>query len=470
MEDTTPLLNHSSGDHICVYRRRWYILAVYGILSFTQAAVWNTWGPLSTTCEEAFGWHVSTIAWMSNWGPIAYITTGFFFFWLLQAKGLRPAVLVSAFLLAVGTVLRVITSDPEVATLLIHVGQFLCGLSGPIAFACPPTISALWFPPHERVTATSIGSSAGLFGIAISFIIGPAVVGSYVEVVNESDVLRDQLNQVTSVKGLSLRVHQERMGIMQFMYYECIWSIVTFLLILCYFPSMPPHPPSASAIVERESYWSGLWSLRHKSYFLVMAFIYGISTGVLNGWYTVLNVNLSNLNISESQAGWIGFYSTLSSCICALVVGRFADTFVRRMKQLILVIFVLAAVCFLVFALMLAQVLDYSEVTLYFTLIVGCSLLNAAVPLMCELSCELAYPTSEGAANGFLTYLNSVAVMLFLVVFSFPDVGTVWINWALIGAIIICIPLIALLKGRFNRLEIDEELQRALYLTKTHAA
>ena len=57
------------------------------------------------------------------------------------------------------------------------------------------------------------------------------------------------------------------------------------------------------------------------------------------------------------------------------------------------------------------------------TIIGGTMFVNAAVPLMYELACELAYPTSEGAANGLLTYVNNVGGLLFLAVFSIPNVG-----------------------------------------------
>ena len=70
-----------------VYRRRWYILILFSLLAGTQGAVWNTFGPISSTAEEAFGWGDSTIALLSNWGPISYLLAGAFFSWVLDVKG-----------------------------------------------------------------------------------------------------------------------------------------------------------------------------------------------------------------------------------------------------------------------------------------------------------------------------------------------------------------------------------------------
>ena len=36
----------------------------------------------------------------------------------------------------------------------------------------PPLVSAVWFPVHERTTATAVGVFMGTTGVAISFIIG----------------------------------------------------------------------------------------------------------------------------------------------------------------------------------------------------------------------------------------------------------------------------------------------------------
>ncbi|XP_012942426.2 solute carrier family 49 member 4 homolog [Aplysia californica] len=424
---------------IKVYKRRWYILIIFGLFSMTQNGVWNTWGPISTTSIEALGWDNSTIAWLSNWGPISFIMVGLFYPWLLQVKGLRWAVVSSALLVAAGTSLRVITSDPEPATVLIHCGQFLNGVAGPMAMGAIPALSSSWFPPHERVTATAVGASIGMFGLAITFVLGPELVKGGPPDNTTSSITTTSPHMISS-SGCSLdvyepanvtdaRIHREREDIMKYMYYQCGWAWLVALCLLCYFPAKPPRPPCASASVERDRYWAGLWSLR-----------------------------------KYSTAGWIGCYSTIAACAFSLFIGRFADYFTRSIKFFILVLYILGTACFLVFALMLIKVIPYSDITLYSTIIGGTTLLNGAVPLMFELACELAYPTGEGAANGFLTYLNNLGGLVFLAVFSFPNVGTMWMNWALIGSTVVCVPLIGALRGRFNRLEVDEGVQTQGYV------
>ncbi|CAL1534450.1 unnamed protein product [Lymnaea stagnalis] len=477
IEAKKPTVSETSDQIIKTYPERWYVLLAFSLYAFSQNMIWNTWGPISTTSEEAFGWSDSTIAWLNNWGPVSYVLCGLFFPWLLQVKGLRWAVLPSMFLVLLGSAFRVITSDPDVATILIHIGQFLNGVAGPVGMGAMPTLSSIWFPPGERVTATAIGTSISVLGSAIPFVVGPALVTGGPPKYTENETSISTLPPISSTVHLFLsslhtpepanvtaaRITQEKAEIMRYMYYECGWSALIFLMIFIYFPSKPRHPPCPSATVERDNYWTGLWSLKNKKHFVILAVIYGISLGVLNCWASVLNVNLHSTNhISEDEAGWIGFYATIGSCVGSLVIGRFGDLFARQMKLFILAMFIWGAACFIVFALVLINVLPFYDWIIYVTVIGGNTLINSAVPMIYELGCELAYPTSEGAANGLLTYLNNVGGLIFLAVFSFPNVGTMWMNWTAIGSIVVCIPLIMALKGRFNRLEVDEGLKKLL--------
>ena len=55
-------------------------------------------------------------------------------------------------------------------------GQLLNGLAGPVTQAAPPLLSASWFPPAQRTTATAVAALCGSLGVALSFVIGPKFV------------------------------------------------------------------------------------------------------------------------------------------------------------------------------------------------------------------------------------------------------------------------------------------------------
>lgn len=51
------------------------------------------------------------------------------------------------------------------------------GLAGVIVGPATALVSAVWFPTGERTTATGISSSSSQIGMALSYILGPALVG-----------------------------------------------------------------------------------------------------------------------------------------------------------------------------------------------------------------------------------------------------------------------------------------------------
>ena len=41
---------------IRVYKRRWYILGLFGLLACHQCIVWNTFGPIESAVQYAYHW------------------------------------------------------------------------------------------------------------------------------------------------------------------------------------------------------------------------------------------------------------------------------------------------------------------------------------------------------------------------------------------------------------------------------
>ncbi|XP_029192380.2 solute carrier family 49 member 4 homolog isoform X2 [Acropora millepora] len=250
-------------ESCAVYHRRWYILAVFSLIAGVQAAAWNTWGPITGSAEDVFGWSDGTIALLENWGPIAYIISFLLFSWLMDVKGLRISVLITVALMFLGTGLRCITFRPEPATWLIHVGQFLNDLAAPVAMGGPPLVSSTWFPPHQRATATAISSLMSYVGISVSFGIGPFVLNPS-EVAHPPNSTEESL---VEVKNVSNKLPEEipwnkaiviaRHHIMVYMYVEFAIVAFLFVCVLVYFPAKPPKPPSFSAAKRKIDYIEG---------------------------------------------------------------------------------------------------------------------------------------------------------------------------------------------------------------------
>ena len=89
--ETSPALSREGPKQadIAVYTRRWYVLSVFCLMTCIQALTWNTWAPISQAAEAAFGWTDSTVALLTNWGPIMYTLSTLLMAWLMDVKGIK---------------------------------------------------------------------------------------------------------------------------------------------------------------------------------------------------------------------------------------------------------------------------------------------------------------------------------------------------------------------------------------------
>ena len=84
----TDLYTPVTRSHLQVFKRRWYILILFSLVSAAQSTIWNTWGPIAQSAQMAFGWSLGEIALLTNWGCIMYVSSMVFFSWLMDVKGM----------------------------------------------------------------------------------------------------------------------------------------------------------------------------------------------------------------------------------------------------------------------------------------------------------------------------------------------------------------------------------------------
>ncbi|XP_046358742.2 solute carrier family 49 member 4 homolog isoform X1 [Haliotis rufescens] len=457
IDEASPLLG-SSRD-IKSYKRRWYVVLVFSYAALLQAAVWNCFGPIAQSAEAVFGWTDAEIGMLNNWGNIVYIVFMVPVAWLMDVKGLRTSMLLCAVLIVLATAMRCITSEPVPATWLINIAAILNGVAGTVSFAGPSLVSATWFPPHQRATATAVSTVLGYMGISGGFIIGPLLVPEPDQDTNTTDTRlqncsRDDADQSWNITN-AIDVSAERDGLMLLMYVECAASVLLLLLVVVYFPARPPSPPSITASIERTGYLQGVKGLLTHKRFLLILMAYGTPTGVFAAFGAVLDVNLEDVNISQNQAGWMGFYATMGGSVAALLMSRLADMFMRRMKVMLLLLFVLATSATVWFVLLRLAFIPFSMVSLYISYILIGVFINGSVPLFYELGCEASYPIAEGVTTGMLTLVNSLTGTVFLSILQIPDIGVTWMNWCLLGTVITAIPLLVVFKEGYTRTNID---------------
>jgi len=140
------------GEVLVVYRRRWFILALFSFLALYQCCVWNTWGPVVNSVQAVYGWDTVLVSLFANWGSIAFLVFMVPTLYL-QDINLRATVLLSSGLVALATSIRcsflIFPDIPDSAfTILCHVSAILNGIPGIVVTSAPAAVSAAWFPPQ----------------------------------------------------------------------------------------------------------------------------------------------------------------------------------------------------------------------------------------------------------------------------------------------------------------------------------
>ncbi|XP_004467207.1 solute carrier family 49 member 4 [Dasypus novemcinctus] len=427
-----------------VYGRRWLVLLLFSLLAFAQGLVWNTWGPIQNSARQAYGFSSWDIALLVLWGPIGFLPC-FAFMWLLDKRGLRITVLLTSFLMVLGTGLRCIPiSDLMLKRRLIHGGQMLNGLAGPTVMNAAPFLSTTWFSADERATATAIASMLSYLGGACAFLVGPLVVPAP----NGTSPLLAAENSRAHIKDRIETVLYAEFGVV------CL----IFSTTLVYFPPRPPLPPSVAAASQRLSYRRSFCRLLSNLRFLMIALAYAIPLGVFAGWSGVLDLILTPVHVSQVDAGWIGFWSIVGGCVVGIAMARFAD-FIRGMLKLILLLLfsgaTLSSTWFTLTCLNSITHLPLTTVTLYASCILLGVFLNSSVPIFFELFVETVYPVPEGITCGVVTFLSNMfmGVLLFFLTFYHTELS--WFNWCLPGSCLLSLLLILCFRESYDRLYLD---------------
>ncbi|XP_004569023.1 solute carrier family 49 member 4 [Maylandia zebra] len=429
-----------------VYGRRWLVLTLFSLLALMQGMVWNFWGPIQNSAAHAYGFTKSDIAILVLWGPAGFLPW-LLFMWLMDKKGLRASLLLSTLFMVLGAALRSIplTGQP-LRRWLIHGGQLLNGLAGPTMMSAGPYLSTTWFAPDQRATATAVASLFSYLGGAASFIVGPLIVPAP----NDTQAL------TTISAAVSDIFIRDRIQLV--MYAELAAIAVLFGAVLLYFPARPPMPPSVAAASQRLSYRSSICRLLSNLRFLMIALAYAVPTGVIAGWSGVLDMVLTPAKVSQVDAGWIGFWSTVGGCVFGVAMARFADS-IRGMLKLILVLMLagasLASTWFTLTCLSSYTHLPSTSAILYTSCILVGIFINSSVPIFFELFIETVYPVPEGITCGVVTFLGNLVtgLLLFFLTFYCKDVS--WLNWCLTGSCLFSLVLILFFRESYDRLYLD---------------
>ncbi|XP_027758562.1 solute carrier family 49 member A3 isoform X2 [Empidonax traillii] len=274
------------------YRRRWFLLSAVCLLNCSNAMLWLTFAPVADKTAAYFHISLETVNWLSIVYLLISIPFGLVATWVLDSVGLRCAVILSAWLNMMGSIIRMFSvlkflSLGSRSYWYLFIGQCLCALAQPLIIFSPTKLAALWFPDHQRATANMIASMSNPLGILIANLLSPALVpeGKHIPLM---------------------------LGV-----YAVPAVIACALATLGIHEKVPPTPPSASATNSNsQPFFTGLKMLLRNKPYIILAVCFGGGIGMFTCFSALLEQILcekgySNASRFRHQAVMLAISSSL---------------------------------------------------------------------------------------------------------------------------------------------------------------
>ena len=149
-------------------------------------------------------------------------------------SGLRAATLLLAVSNFVAAAFQAIPlTNLKWQRVLVHLGMIVCDVGAAVAMALGPLISAAWFPPHQRTTATAVASLSSYVGVGLASIVGPLLV---LDVGNPGNNMIGKGNDYNKIRHNMTKEQLQSLKdkIMHLMYIELGATTLLFLVVIVY--------------------------------------------------------------------------------------------------------------------------------------------------------------------------------------------------------------------------------------------
>ncbi|XP_008472198.2 disrupted in renal carcinoma protein 2 homolog [Diaphorina citri] len=442
--DLTPLSDAARIRPIEKPAQRFYVLLMFCAVTCMQVIVSNTWNSIADSVLFAFPYcKPNSIALLSNWGSLSLLFCILPVCYLLHKKGLRISILLACGLCTLGAGIRCLPLGPDRFILLAHIGSILNAMGGVTYGPAIVMLSSTWFPADERTFATGVGTSLSLLGVAATYFLGPLMVSDPTTYSKDSDYVRELI----------------RDEILFYMTLAFMAELCLFTLLVFCFPDKPEHPTSKASSVSLSLNLSCLESVKlliKNRPVTLLAISSGLLSGAASPWLSLLTMILTQLNISQSIAANIGFWTMICGCVLGLVVSKLSDQYPGYIKQNLVTFASLSTVMFTWIALMVGHIVPFSQGKLLAAVLIGISSSWATSALFYELGAEIAYPVPESIVAGFMSSVSSLAVATvnaYIYFFSFVDIS--WLNYALVLFSLCSVLCLIFVNAVYNRSKLD---------------
>ena len=234
----------------------------------------------------------------------------------------------------------VLNVPEQVFTITCNVCAILNGIAGILLCSTPPAISAAWFPPRERATATSIGQVLNCFGGGLVYLIAGIIVKTD-NTQGESCSLQNSTQPQPAINQTAAN-EIYRTELTTYLYTLAGPPYILLLLVLLYFPSKPARPPSRTSQLEKNTALTGFFTLLKNPQAWLILLVNSISSGVPGTWMAMMVTNMTKVKsggqcLSEEWINIVALVSRLSMMTWSICLARLTDILRGHMKITIIV-------------------------------------------------------------------------------------------------------------------------------------
>jgi len=286
-------LNQTS---VTVYRYRWIALTVFSLVQIGIQFFWATFLPITGEAAEFYGVTPLAIGFLSMLYMLVYIFVSLPSSWTISNFGVYKAVGFAAVIMALFGLVRGLFGDNYpivlVCTAMLAVAQ-------PFIINAITTMSARWFPVHERTTATGLAMLAQLVGIMGGMAVTPLMVAA------------------VGIKSMLV-----------------LYGVIAFsicVLFLLFYRESPPTP--ASLVETKEApplIRQGLKLVFNNKDAVLLLIIFCGGMVVFNSVSTWIEQILSPRGFDAIQAGTLGGFMILGGILGCIVLPLLSDKTGKR--------------------------------------------------------------------------------------------------------------------------------------------
>ncbi|KAJ3342170.1 Major facilitator super domain-containing protein 7 [Entophlyctis luteolus] len=404
---------------------RWRFVVVTGVffVGFAANLSFAIYGAVTPSAAERYGVSQAVINNLTLYYTALFLVFSYPCMWLLNNKGLRVSMMVTASVSIIGCLIRWLSfavSDQTGQVVLLHVGHIILGAACPFTISAPTITAAAWFSGDGRLLANTVMTLAAPLSAALATGIAPLIVTDDLSSI-------DSLNMYAFIAAVVL-------GLPAFLIYD-----------------KPPTPPSRSEAQKNQmTLKESLMQISGNRYFWILTTVFAVVTAVLNVTSTIISSMVVPYGYTEDDSGNIAVAAIASGLVGAILIGAILD----RTKKHRLGIKIMAFLAFVGFTLFTVAAMnpDLSVMAYVGAAIFGFGGLPS-MALSMELGVECSYPIGENVSTGIQWCATQFFSMLLIIISNYArnSDGQMGVLLIVISACLFVVFLVSLLFNPRNR-------------------